>query len=471
MTTGYNFWDIDVWSFVICLAVLFAAMLFANMLRRLIKPLRDSLIPSSVLAGFILLAANAAFEAIFDIPMYSTSTLEDLTYHCLGLGVVAMTFKAEEKMKDPARKRDIFNTGILTVSTYLVQALVGLIITIGLFYLIGSWSASGILLPLGYGQGPGQAFNWGKTFQDMGFENGKDFGLSVAAMGFISASIGGVIYLNIMRRRGKLKGNSDDIPAEDLSAAMVTRKDEIPLSESLDKLTVQFGLIFMAYGMAFGIMRLINIGLDAWGSGLSVTIKGLIWGFNFLFGMLCAFIIKAIIKLFRRFGVCRREYTNNFMLNRISGLMFDIMVVASIASIDIKAFAHKEFIIPLAAICVVGGVVSFFYVRFICNKIFPSYSDAQFLAMYGMLTGTVSTGLILLREADPLYDTPASSNLIYQNLWASLFGIPIMLVLGVVTNDVSSAWTALLILLPFFVLMLGILLRSLIFRNKKSKSK
>ena len=42
-----------------------------------------------------------------------------------------------------------------------------------------------------------------------------------------------------------------------------------------------------------------------------------------------------------------RVYTNDFMLNRISGLMFDVMVVASIAAIDLKAFKHVDILLPL----------------------------------------------------------------------------------------------------------------------------
>lgn len=54
----------------------------------------------------------------------------------------------------------------------------GLVVTIGLYYLIDSFFASGILLPMGYGQGPGQAYNWGHTYEvSYGFTNGTSFGL------------------------------------------------------------------------------------------------------------------------------------------------------------------------------------------------------------------------------------------------------------------------------------------------------
>lgn len=58
MTTGMNLWDAGVWSFVLTLSLLFAAMIAANVLRRVCPFIRKALIPSSVLGGFLLLLAS-----------------------------------------------------------------------------------------------------------------------------------------------------------------------------------------------------------------------------------------------------------------------------------------------------------------------------------------------------------------------------------------------------------------------------
>ena len=89
MTTGLNFWDSQVWVFMMELGMLLGAMLFANMLRRLIPALRRSLIPSSVLAGFLVLIVNGLIEKVSGHSFFQRITLETLTYHCLGLGFVA----------------------------------------------------------------------------------------------------------------------------------------------------------------------------------------------------------------------------------------------------------------------------------------------------------------------------------------------------------------------------------------------
>ena len=58
----------------------------------------------------------------------------------------------------------------------------GLIISVGMAWLgmPGFFQAAGILLPMAYGQGPGQANNVGITYEALGFVGGQSFGLSLA---------------------------------------------------------------------------------------------------------------------------------------------------------------------------------------------------------------------------------------------------------------------------------------------------
>ena len=472
MTGSLNFWDYEVWRFVMMLAVLTGAMLLANLLRREIRPLRRSLIPSSVLAGFLILFVEKLYRAVTGASMFTTVALEALTYHGLGIGFIAVSLRTTEKLGSKQARRDVFNTSLVVVSTYLLQGIVGLAITLGLSYVIGNWAAGGILLPMGYGQGPGQAYNWGHIYETATayppFSNGASFGLTVAAMGFISASLGGVFYLGRMRRAGKLKGgigNADEI--EDLSAEMITAKGEIPLSESMDKFTVQAGLVLLVYLVSFGFMWFVTLGLDSLGGFWTGTVKPLLWGFNFLVGAGFAALFKLIFGVFKKRGVLKRQYINNFMLNRISGFMFDLMVAASIAAIDLSAFTHKEFVVPLMAICIAGMLITYWYNKKVCFRLFPDYPDESFLALYGMLTGTASTGIILLREIDPLFSTPASGNLIYQNLWAILLGFPMLLLLGVVAQSAAMSWITLALLVLLFCAMFALMYRRVFFKRKK----
>ena len=163
---SFNFWDVEIWSFIITIAVLIGAMLLANILRRKIPFLRRSLLPSAVLGGFIALLAYSIYKRITGSSMFQANTLEALTYHGLGLGFIALAWRHLDGIKGKKARRDVFNTSTMMVGGYLIQAVVGLIITTILFYLIGCFAAGGIILPMGYGQGPGQAFNWGTNYQN-----------------------------------------------------------------------------------------------------------------------------------------------------------------------------------------------------------------------------------------------------------------------------------------------------------------
>ena len=83
--------------------------------------------------------------------------------------------------------------------------------------------------------------------------------------------------------------------------------------------------------------------------------------------------------------------------------------------------------------------------------------------MYGMLTGTASTGTILLREIDGDFKTPAADNMVYQNFPAIVFGFPIMLL---ATLAPVRPVLVLILLAAFFVVMNVILFRSFIFKKK-----
>ena len=412
MTTGLNFWDVPVWSFVLTMFFLFFSMMVANTLRNIIRPLRKLMIPSSVLGGLLLLLADFICRQVSGKALVSSSTLEMLTYHGLGLGFVAMALRNMEKKQDQRSRTGGFDSGVTVVSTYLIQALVGLLITMVCYYLLDSFWASGLLLPMGFGQGPGQAYNWGHTYETIyGFTDGTSFGLTIAAMGFLSASIGGVIYLNVLRKRGVIQG------------------------------------------------VLGNFGYN--------TVRPLVWGFNFLIGTLFALLEKAVLKGLKKTGVIKREYTNNFMQNRISGFLFDLMVVASIAAIRLDAFTERPFIIPLSLICVAGAVVSYLYLNPICAKVFPQYRHEAFLSLYGMLTGTASTGIILRREIDPRFETQAADNLVYHQPWAIVFGFPMLLLLPVAPQTETKGWVTLGIVVLLFLVMQLILFRRQIFKRGK----
>ena len=458
-----NFWDSNVWGLFNLVAVLLISLLFANALKRRIKFLKVSLIPTSVLGGCILLLIAAIYKLITGDLLFDTAffggngmaTLEVITYHCLALGFIAATFNSSGGKMNKQRTREIFNTGVTTVSTYLMQGVFGLGVTIIAALLVKDlFPAAGIILPFGYGQGTGQAMNYGNIYEmQHGFVGGKSFGLTIAALGFLSAAIGGVIHLNILKRRGVIVPGSADTEGE-LKSEQIQANGEIPMQGSMDKLTVQLAFVALAYFITYFLMYLLGLLLPG--------MKSVIYGFNFLLGVLAATLFKLIMNFLKKRKIVNRQYTNDFLMTRCSNFFYDVMVVAGIAAIRLGIFEKYWGVIIILA---VGGLVlTYIYNHYVAKKLFPEYQEAQFLAMYGMLTGTASTGIILLREIDGDFKTPAADNLVYQNFPAIVFGFPLMLLATLAPVKPVLTW---IILLLFFLVMNVILFRNQIFRRKK----
>ena len=456
-----SFSDSSVWSFVLLLTLLLGSLMVANIFKRRVPFLKNSLIPNSVLGGIIILFVEWIYKLIsgnqlFASPMFGVNghnTLEIITYHCLALGFIASSLKTNGGRLGKKRMGEVINTGITTVSTYLLQGIVGLVITIiAAKIVVGFFAGAGILLPFGYGQGTGQALNWGNVYEnDYGFINGRSFGLTVAALGFLSAAIGGVIHLNVQRKTGKLKLSSRTDGSTHIER--VESYNEIPMQESVDKITVQLAFIMLAYGLAYGII----VGLSA-----LIGMEETIYGFNFLFGVLTATLVKTVVNYMYIKKWVTRKYTNNFLMTRLSNLFFDLMVVAGVAAIRLEAL--KQYWPILTILGVAGLVVTYVYNRVIAKKLFPEYYEEQFMAMYGMLTGTASTGVILLREIDPDFKTPVSDNLVYQNFPAIILGFPLMLLAKLApVNPVLT----LIIFIGMFVVLNFALFRSYIFKKRK----
>ncbi len=456
-----NFWESSVWGFFNIFAIIMVSLLVANALKKTIKPLGASLIPTSVLGGTILLIISVIYKIVTKDIIWNTvffasngaAYLEMITYHTLALGFIASSLKTTKAHLDKKRTVEIFNTGVTTVATYLIQAVLGLSVTIlAAYWIINDlFPSSGIILAFGYGQGTGQAMNYGMIYEELGFIGGKSFGLTIAAIGFLCASFGGVIHLNILKHKGRLIKKSDGHDKIDMNE--VQAPNDIPMQESIDKLSIQIALITLSYILAYAMMFALGKILPG--------MKAVVYGFNFILGVLAATVVKLILNLLKKKHIVKKDYANNFLLTRTSNFFFDVMVVAGIAVIDLTLVEKYWGII--AIICAIGMVVTYFYNHFIAKTLFKEYSEEQFMAMYGMLTGTASTGIILLREIDGEFKTPVADNLVYQNFPAIVFGFPLMLLANFCPTNPPLT---LLILAAMFVVMNLILFRAQIFKRK-----
>ena len=450
-----------VWSFLVQFGLLLLFLLAGNILRRRIPLFRRCLIPSALLGGVLLLITNFVAKQ-FDAAFVDNRLMQVITYHCLAIGFAAMSLKTE-KSTHKTNKTQVLEFGALQGGCYMLQAFAGLGITLLLFFLTryGKQIVSyicGLILPLAFGQGPGNALSWDINFTNTPatqFAGNGSFGLSLASIGFVVASVLGVLYINICKKRGLLQVRKARPDGEWVDQTN-PNGDEIPDNESVDKFTLQAGFVALAYALSFGFMCLLG--------ALSDFTNSIAWGFNFLWASLAAILIKFVTKRLRRYRLMNRAYINNYQMDRISGFAFDLMIVAGVTAIEINDI--RNYILPVVILSVVGAIITFVYLRLVSKECFKGFEHEMFLMSFGTLTGTASNGMILMKEIDPGLRTPTSSLYILSNFPAMVMIAPLLLMLNFAGTSPTNAIIACGIFFVLWLVYTTFLFRRKIFRKK-----
>ena len=331
-----------VWSFLVQLGLLLLFLMLGNILRRTIPFFRKCLIPSALLGGTLLLIVDIITKNC-GVVVVDDRMMQVITYHCLAIGFAAMSLKTE-KSTVKTRRIQVVEFGALQGGTYMLQAFVGLCITI-VFFLLTRYGSTvisyigGLLLPLSFGQGPGNALTWDVNFTNIPatqFTGNGSFGLSLASIGFVVASVFGVLYINVFKKRGQLQVRHNSSTEETVDPTNPCG-NEIPDNESVDKFSIQMGFVALAYALAFGFMCLLGV--------ISDFTNSIAWGFNFLWASLAAMFIRFVVGKLRKHNLMHRAYINNYQMDRISGFSFDLMIVAGVAAIEINDI--KNYILPI----------------------------------------------------------------------------------------------------------------------------
>jgi ESS family glutamate:Na+ symporter len=376
-----------------------------------------------------------------------------IVYHALALGFISLALKQGETKN----KRKIWSTGMVITSTYALQGFIGILLV--LIFFSDKFVGAGMLLPLGFGQGPGLAMSFGNMWSSMLGGHGVALGASYAFLGFVWGGTIGVLAINIIsRRKGRLKPKNYEESSSETTSIQIDTVKEISI---LDGLTTQVVIISLIYGMVWLTLFLLEKVLVNLGS-IGGTIFGLLEGFNFIIGIAYALIYKKIIRRAQRKGRNLNFIKNDYILSNISSLCFNIMIAGAVLTITVDFL--QEFWLLLLVVSLVGGIATLFYVRFITRKVYTSFKDEYFVGLFGMLSGVASTGIALLKGIDRDLESPVAEEMVLGSGTAitmalPLFGFLMLPSLGYQKPYESLfEWIALLGCILYVVIMVIILL-------------
>ena len=148
-----------------------------------------------------------------------------------------------------------------------------------------------------------------------------------------------------------------------------------------------------------------------------------LWGISFIFAALLALGVK---QLFRAFRV--DHVLDSAGLTRIAGASVDILVAAAVGAISLVIVARH--LLPILVMALLGGLLTIVYVFWIASRLFDEHRFQRAMVIYGASTGTMPTGLALLRILDPEFETPAAVDYMYGTGVAFVLVIPYILAIN-----------------------------------------
>lgn len=416
------------WKFFTDLGVISIALLLATLLRARIKFFQKYLIPNALTAGFILLIF---YNFLAKFVGMNNQDLGAMVYHLLSLSFIAMTLR---KSPEPRKKGDlgIFSTSLAIISQYAIQIILGLLLT---FFLMKTFfpelfPAFGLLLPLGFALGPGQAYAIGQGWEAFGFDGAGTVGLTFAAVGFLWACFGGMWLINYGIRKNWITPEKlAKLEQRNVSTGVYPADKDLPVgshltteTEAIDSLTYNGSFVMLVYLLCFLLLKLLTYLLSfAGNAGTELAVN--LWGISFVFAALTALAVKGVLNIFNL-----QHTLDNGCLTRISGISVDLMVSGAIGAISLVVVV--KYWIPISIICLLGGIAVMVTIPWFCSRLFEDHRFDRTLIVYGACTGTMPTGLALLRVIDPDFETPVASDYMFSSAVTFFIVIPMILAIN-----------------------------------------
>jgi len=362
-------------------------------------------LPASIIAGFIGLVLGPSifgkylFSVIPPDMINSWSHLPgrliNVVFACLFLGISIPSLRTIWREGGP----QLCYGWLVGMGQYVVGLGIAMILLTPVFKVPYYF---GCLLEIGFSGGHGTAAGMKEAFLDLGFSAGADLGLMSATVGVVCAVVFGMLLINIAARRGYTKIiKSPEKLALESDRGLVPETKRIPGSfntvspDALEPFAFHAAFVGLAILIGWFILTAIK--------SLSAGMKPDLFRSFPLFplAMIGGIIIQFIAL---RTGLAR--YFDRKTFDRILGLALDFLVVSAIASIKLDVFL--AYFWPFSILMLVGLIWVILCTWLIAPRMLPDAWFERSITEYGMQTGVTALGLLLLRVADPHFETPAA---------------------------------------------------------------
>ena len=416
--------------YLVALGWLSLFILIGVVLRARIPLFQKALLPSSIIAGVLGFAAINLGWVVVPTPTgwesIKPATFGVITFHLfaigfVGIGLLRSSGKGDRKEQSKAFWRGSYWIAIIFSLIYAVQSPIGYGIFEGWRVATGSGTNPiiGYLFGTGFTQGPGQTLAYATIWESEPYlvRNAANIGLTFAAIGFFASAVVGVPLARYGLRRGwGTLGSSKDLPEYFMSGVMgpgdrPSCARTVTHSANIDTFAYHMAFIFLIYGLAysFGIwwMHVMPAGIAPLGIGMI-----------FFWGMCIAKLARAGAS---RVGL--DHFFDEETIRRYTGMSVDFMVASVFMSIELKAI--QSMLVPIVVTVLLGTAATLYLILWFGRRS-PELGFERTLVTFGTCTGTVATGLLLLRIADPEFETSVAEEVGMMNVISTVVTSPIL---------------------------------------------
>jgi len=429
-------------------------LVIATILRRYVTWFQDLLLPNNLIAG--VLGLLVGMNGLGWIGL-STERLGAYVYHLLALLFIGLSLRKPDKSSAAAPVK----FGLIFISSYLVQGLIGMVLAFGLIHTLmpDLFPGIGLLMPLAFGMNPGIAYTIGHHWEAYGFESGGVVGLTFAAIGFFVAYTVGIAFVRQGIKAGKAAYiRSDQVMDEDLRTGLIHSKDKpsgghlTTSSEAIESLTLHVGLIGAVYILTWVVMKALAAGLTLIGGQAEIST---LWSFHFIIAAVVAMLSRRVID-----ATGASEVVDDTTMTRLSNVFMDLMVVASVAAISFAVITHYWIPIVLMSACVTLG--TWWTIRHLTREGFQDFELERFVSIFGNMTGTMQSAMVLLRVLDAKLRSPVSHDMVYGSGLALALGFPLLILINAPINhfdDITVGFASITVALAVYLALIWIALK------------
>lgn len=399
-------------SIMLCLGML---------LRAKIPFLRNMLVPASVIAG-VLGIVFMNVTGVFGIDIgTSTGMFTDIVNNLFTVSFISISLTSTSKEEGNSMKNTLkgaWGLGVVWCFLYALTPLVGAGVVALLGKGVGMDSIYGMLIQFAFCQGPGQSASYGALFEQFGWENASMVAIAFSAVGFVAAFLVGIPMAKIGVKRGIAKhcGKIDDailkgyLKKEEQTEVMVK---DTTCNSNIETLAFHFAIIGLCYVLAVGIANVLSMIPGFLGTSMS--------GMMFMNGMYAAYIMKFLLKKLKLDFLLE-----NTLQSKITGWTADYLVVCAFMAVSVGII--KDWIVPILVVCVVTTLITAIVCFYFGQRFGGANDFERTLGLYGTCTGTVPSGISLVRIVDPNFQTSTAVELGACNL-VMMLSTPIYIIL------------------------------------------